>query len=139
MTEETITIRTAPVTPENLPEILKWWPARGEGDMQPELLPPDGVVGYDQGDVPLAAAWLSLIEGTPLAVVDWMVARPRLHAIEARSACRAVFAELERIARAKGRRMLFAAACRQSMAREIEACGFVVMAREVVHLAKPLP
>jgi hypothetical protein len=139
MVELMTSIRTAPVTARNLPEILRWWPARGQGEMDIALLPPDGVVAYDQGDWPLAAAWLCLIEGTPVAVVDWMIAKPGLHAIEARSACRAVFVELERIAREKGRRMLFATACRHSMAREIEACGFVVCADGMVHLAKPLP
>lgn len=131
-------MRVERVTDETLLVILEWWPARGEGEMQECLLPPDGVVAFDE-DGPVAAAWLSLIEGTPLGVIDWMVARPGIGMGKARAACRAVFADLEAIAREKGRRMLFAAACRHLMTREIEACGFVVMAREVVHLAKPLP
>ena len=136
---ETRTITTEPVTADTLPEILRWWEERGEGIMDPQLLPPDGVVArYEDGRL-LAAAWLCLIEGTPVAVVDWMIGRPGLGAMTARVACHAVFDELERLARAKGRRMLFATACRQSMARVIEACGFVECAREMVHLAKPLP
>ncbi len=131
-------MRIETITAKHLPEVLSWWPARDQGDMQACLLPPDGVVACDDRG-PLAAAWLCLIEGTPLALVDWMIARPGCHAVECRAACRAVFAKLEAIARARGRRMLFAAACRHSMAREIEACGFVVMARDVTHLAKPLP
>ena len=132
-------MRAERVTPAVLEEILTWWRARDEGEMQPCLLPPDGVVAVDDDGRPVAAAWLCLIEGTPAAIVDWMVARPRIPAVVAREACRAVFEQLEGIARAKGRRMLFAAACRQSMAREIRACGFVVCARDVTHLAKPLP
>jgi hypothetical protein len=130
---------TEPVTAETLPEILTWWPARDQGDMDVHLLPPDGVLAREVAGQPLAAAWLCLIEGTPVAVVDWMIAKPGLYPIEARSACRAVFARLEEIAREKGRRMLFATACRQPMVHEIEACGFVVCARDMVHLAKPLP
>jgi len=130
---------TEPVTADALPEILEWWDDRGEGIMDPQLLPPDGVLARFEDGPPLAAAWLCLIEGTPVAVVDWMIGRPGLGAMTARAACRAVFVELERLAREKGRRMLFATACRQSMAREIEACGFVVCAREMIHLAKPLP
>jgi len=132
-------ITTEAVGPETLPEILTWWEERGEGTMDSALLPPDGVVArYEDGRL-LAAAWLCLIEGTPVAVVDWMIGRPGLGAMTARAACRAVFVELEQLAREKGRRMLFATACRHSMAREIEACGFVVCAEGMVHLAKPLP
>ncbi len=132
-------MRTELITQERLPEILKWWPERGEGDMPPELLPPLGVVAYDQGDRPLAAAWLARVEGTPLAWIDWLVARPGLNAWEARQSCLAVFTRLEAIARDQGIRMLFAAACRHGLVPEIQACGFVVMARGVTHLAKPLP
>lgn len=132
-------LTTERVTAETLPEILAWWPARGEGRMDTALLPPDGVAARHEDGRLLAAAWLSLIEGTPVAVVDWMIGRPWLGATAARAACRAVHGELERIAREKGRRMLFATACRQSMAREIEACGFVECAREMIHFAKPLP
>lgn len=132
-------MRTELITADRLPEILKWWPARDQGEMQPCLLPPVGVVAIDQGDWPLAAAWLAKVEGTPLAWVEWMIARPGLNAWEARESCRAVFARLESIARESGVRMLFAAACRHALVPEIEACGFVVMAGGVTHLAKPLP
>ncbi len=132
-------MRTEVITSPILPVVLSWWPARGVGEMQEVLLPPDGVVALDDAGQPIVAAWLCLIEGTPLAWVDWLVAMPGIGAREIREGGKAVFAHLEAIAREKGRRMLFAAACRHSMVREIEGCGFVVMARDVVHLAKPLP
>lgn len=131
-------MRIEPITPAHLPEILSWWPARGEGDMQPELLPPAGFVAID-GVGPAAAAWLARIEGTPLAWVDWLVGRPGIGSMTARAACREVFAALEAHAREIGVRMLFAAACRHALVPEFQACGFVVMTGGVTHLAKPLP
>lgn len=131
-------MRTERITAAHLPEILSWWPARDEGEMQTCLLPPVGVVAID-GDELLAAAWLARIEGTPLAWIEWLVGKPGIGSMTARAACRAVFGQLEDIARESGVRMLFAAACRHALVPEIEACGFVVMASGVSHLAKPLP
>jgi len=131
-------MRTERITAAHLPEILSWWPARDQGDMQACLLPPVGVVAID-GVGLAAAAWLARIEGTPLAWIEWLVARPGQAPVQARHACRSVFGQLEDIARESGVRMLFAAACRHALVPEIEACGFVVMASGVSHLAKPLP
>jgi hypothetical protein len=121
----------------HLTDILPWWEARGEGAMPAWLLPPLGMVAVDQTG-PCAAGWLTVFEGVAAGQIDWLVGRPGLAPAQAREACQSVYVALEEAAREIGLRMLFASACRPSMAREARGCGFSITAREVTHLAKAI-
>ena len=101
------------------------------------LLPPCGVVAMDDAG-PCAAGWLTVFEGVAAGQIDWLIGRPGLTPRQARAACRLVYAGLERAARERGLRMIFASALRTPMAREARACGFRTTAQGVTHLAKAI-
>jgi hypothetical protein len=123
------------VDEDSLPVILSWWLAREMGELDPVLLPPMGFVARDESGL-LASAFLYEMIDCPVAKIDWLITRPGLSPMLAREACRAILADIEEYSQACGVRMLFASACRPQMVPEIEACGFVVVARDVTHLAK---
>ncbi|WP_264516600.1 hypothetical protein [Luteolibacter rhizosphaerae] len=130
-------MRVESFSAEYLEEVLSWWSARGEGEMPAWLLPPCGVVAVDD-DGPCAAGWLTVFEGVAAGQIDWLIGRPGLAPRQARAACKAVYEGLERAAREKGLRMIFASALRTPMAREARACGFRTTAEGVTHLAKAI-
>ena len=126
-----------PVNALHLAEVLPWWESRGEGTMPAWLLPPLGFVAMDD-EGPCAAGWLTVFEGVAAGQIDWLIGRPGLTPAKAREACQSVYVALEEAAREMGLRMLFASACRPSMAREARGCGFSITAEGVTHLAKAI-
>jgi len=130
-------MRSRPLHPSDLSVILPWWPARGEGDMPPDILPPVAAVACDE-DGPVAAAWLYEPHGCRVAILDWLVTRPGLRPAYTRAACGLVLDFLSDHATAHGARVIFASVTRRGMAREAQAHGFTIAAEDAVHLIKNL-
>jgi len=131
-------MRVEPVTSETLGKILPWWPARDDGPMPADLLPPAGACALDEAGEPLAAAWLYTPPSCRVAMLDWLVSKPGCGPALTRAACRAVFLSLADTARAGGARVLFASVERAGMLREAQACGFTIAATGCTHLVKNL-
>lgn len=125
------------ITPAHFRVISKWWEDRGDGEIPPDVLPPDGAVACD-ADGPLAAAWLYRPVGCRVGILDWLVSRPGERSAYVRPAARAVFESLQALAKQEGLTRLFASVSRAGMIREARACGFTTAATENTHLVKLL-
>jgi hypothetical protein len=124
-----------PITPAHLEKITRWWEKRGDGHMPPDVLPPDGYCVCDS-EGPLAAAWLYRPVGCKVAIVDWLVSRPRERPAYVRPAARAVFEALQALAETNGCTRIFASVSRAGMIREALSCGFHITEGEHTHLVK---
>lgn len=65
------------------PVIRTWWERRGGTPPQMELLSDFGIMVED-GELPMACAFLFTISNAPLAIVEWEATNPDVHSVRRR-------------------------------------------------------
>lgn len=118
---------------EDYPEICEWWRARGWHWVPCELLPPTGVVIYDENEKH-CAGWIYL-SYSGLACMDWIVTNPKASLRQKKPALELLVKSLQKIGAELGASRVFTSTNNENLVSIYESCGFSVTERQMTNLS----
>lgn len=105
--------------------VSEWW-VKHQGVAVPfNLLPPVGVMAMDEDGTPAAAGWLYMAVGIGVAWMSWSVTNPNIPPIRALRALATATSALEAVAVAHDYHIVFTETAKPSLARWMQARGYV--------------